>query len=83
MLVVAARCPVSGCEQGIMSHTRATYSMVIDKIFAVPERPLDFPPPSRNCAPMEVRGSDVRVGCMLESQLDELVLRAFTIGGYQ
>jgi len=65
-----------------MSKTRATYSMVIDKIFAAPERRLDFPPLSWNCAPMEVRGSDPRVGCTIESQLDELV-RAFTIVVYQ
>ena len=66
-----------------MTKTGATYSMVIDKIFAGPERRLDFPPLSRNCAPMEVRGSDPRVGWTIESQLPELVVRAFTIVGYQ
>lgn len=65
-----------------MSKMRVTYSMVIDNMFAGPERRLDFPPLSRNCAPMEVRGRDPRVGCTTESQLDELV-RAFTIVVYQ
>ena len=57
--------------------------MVIDNMFGGPGRHLGFPLLSRKYAPMEDRGSDPLVGCLLDSEVGEHALRAFTVGSCQ